>query len=402
MSENASNDLTVGQRFFRELTTGGTALTLLSIVLAMLIGAVLIVVSDSDVQETASYFFSRPSDMLLAIWESASSAYAAMFAGAVIDFDAESFGDSLIPLADTLTYATPLIAAGLAVALAFRAGLLNIGAQGQILIGATLAGLVGFGMDLPPVVHLVFAVLAGFLGGAVWGGIAGFIKAKTGAHEVIVTIMLNHIAALLLAYLLTTGLFRREGQAAPISSFVADSATLPAFFEDSRLHFGLVVALLAAVYSWWLLSHSTMGFRFKAVGHNPHAATTAGISVARSYTAVMFIGGGLAGIAGASQVLGTEGYLSTSIAGELGFDAITVALLGRSSPIGTVAASLLFGALRAGAVTMQAQTGTPIDIVLVVQSLIVLFIAAPPLVRAVFRLKVRASSPMAAEVGGRA
>ncbi|MPZ00744.1 MAG: ABC transporter permease [Actinophytocola sp.] len=402
MSENSTSELTVGQRFFRELTTGGTALTLLSIVLAMLIGAVLIVVADSDVQETAAYFFSRPSDTLLAIWESASSAYAAMFAGSVIDFDAPSFGESLIPLADTLTYATPLIAAGLAVALAFRAGLLNIGAQGQILIGATLAGLVGFGMDLPAVVHLLFAVLAGFIGGAIWGGIAGFIKAKTGAHEVIVTIMLNHIAALLLAYLLTTQLFRREGQAAPISPFVADSATLPTFFEDSRLNLGLFVALLGAVYSWWLLSRSTMGFRFKAVGHNPHAATTAGISVARSYTAVMFIGGGLAGIAGASQVLGTEGYLSTSIAGELGFDAITVALLGRSSPIGTVAASLLFGALRAGAVTMQAQTGTPIDIVLVVQSLIVLFIAAPPLVRAVFRLKVRAASPMAAEVGGKA
>ncbi|MPY77620.1 MAG: ABC transporter permease [Actinophytocola sp.] len=401
MSENSSNELTIGQRFFRELTTGGTALTLLSILLAMLIGGVLIVVSDPDVQETAAYFLSRPTDTLLAIWESASSAYAAMFAGSVIDFEAASFGESLIPLADTLTYATPLIGAGLAVALAFRAGLLNIGAQGQILIGATLAGLVGFGMDLPPVVHLGFAVLAGFIGGAIWGGIAGLIKAKTGAHEVIVTIMLNHIAALLLAYLLTTQLFRRKGQAAPISPFVADSAALPRFFADSRLNLGLFVMLLAAVYSWWLLSRSTMGFRFKAVGHNPHAATTAGISVGRSYTAVMFIGGGLAGIAGASQVLGTESYLSTSIAGELGFDAITVALLGRSSPIGTVAASLLFGALRAGAVTMQAQTGTPIDIVLVVQSLIVLFIAAPPLVRAVFRLKVRAASPMAAEVGGK-
>lgn len=401
MSENSTNELTVGQRFFRELTTGGTALTLLSIVLAMLIGAVLIVVSDPDVQGAAAYFFSRPTDTLLAIWESASSAYSAMFAGAIIDFDAASLGDALIPLADTLTYATPLIGAGLAVALAFRAGLLNIGAQGQILIGATLAGLVGFGMDLPAVVHIGFAVLAGFIGGAIWGGIAGFIKAKTGAHEVIVTIMLNHIAALLLAYLLTTQLFRREGQAAPISPFVADSAALPRFFDGSRLHFGLFVVLLAAVYSWWLLSRSTMGFRFKAVGHNPHAATTAGMSVGRSYTAVMFIGGGLAGIAGASQVLGTESYLSTSIAGELGFDAITVALLGRSSPIGTVAASLLFGALRAGAVTMQAQTGTPIDIVLVVQSLIVLFIAAPPLVRAVFRIKVRAASPMAAEVEGK-
>jgi simple sugar transport system permease protein len=152
--------------------------------------------------------------------------------------------------------------------------------------------------------------------------------------------------------------------------------------------------------AWWLLSRSTMGFRFRAVGHNPHAARTAGISVGRSYTAVMFIGGGLAGLAGATQLMGTARFLSEGFAGSLGFDAITVALLGRSNPWGTLAAGILFGALRAGAVRMQAQTGTPIDIVLVVQSLIVLFIAAPPLVRAIFRIKVRAARPLAPELGG--
>lgn len=404
MSEQTakSREPSVGARFFRELTTGGTALTILSIVLALLIGAVLIVVSDPKVQEAASYFFAQPLDTLIAAWESASGAYVAMFSGSIINFQEYTVLRALRPLTDTLANATPLIAAGLSVALAFRAGLLNIGAQGQILIGATFAGLVGFGMELPTVVHIVLAVAAGFIGGAIWGGIAGFIKARTGAHEVIVTIMLNHIAGFLLAYLLTTSLFRRPGQAAPISPFVNESAQLPRFFEASRVHLGLLFVLAAAVFTWWLLSRSTTGFRFRAVGHNPHAATTAGISVARSYTAAMFIGGGMAGLAGATQVLGTERYLSEGIAGQLGFDAITVALLGRSNPWGTVAAGLLFGALRAGAVSMQADTGTPIDIVLVVQSLIVLFIAAPPLVRAVFRLKVRAGTPLAPEAGGRA
>lgn len=397
-----SREPSVGQRFLRELTTGGTALTVLSILLALVIGAILIVVSDPDVQATAAYFFSRPGDTFAAIWESAGGAYGAMFAGSIIDFDEYTVGRALRPLAATLTNATPLIAAGLGVALAFRAGLLNIGAQGQIIIGAALAGLVGFTLDLPAAVHIVLAVAAGFIGGAIWGGIAGLIKARTGAHEVIVTIMLNHIAGFLLAYLLTTSLFKRPGQAAPISPFVADSAQLPRFIDGTRLHLGFLLVLLAAAYVWWLLDRSTMGFRFRAVGHNPDAAHTAGISVGRSYTAVMFIGGGLAGLAGATQILGTERFLSEGIAGELGFDAITVALLGRSQPWGTVAAGLLFGALRAGAVTMQARTGTPIDIVLVVQSLIVLFIAAPPLVRAVFRLKVRSAAPLAPEVGGHA
>lgn len=390
----------VGQRFLKELTTGNTALTILSVVLALLIGAVLIVVSDPAVRDAAGYFFSRPGDTFSAIWTSASNAYGAMFSGSIIDFDEYTLGRALRPFADTLSYATPLVAAGLAVALAFRAGLLNIGAQGQIILGAILAGYVGFALELPVVFHLLVALVAGFIGGAVWGGIAGFIKAKTGAHEVIVTIMLNHIAGFLLAYLLTTNLFQREGEDLPRSPFMLESAALWRPVDGSRLNLGLIVVLIAAGYAWWLLNRSTMGFRFKAVGHNPHAATTAGISVARSYTAVMFIGGGLAGLAGATQVLGTSLHLHGSIAEQLGFDAITVALLGRSNPIGTVLAAILFGALRAGATTMQAQTQTPIDIVLVVQALIVLFIAAPPLVRAVFRLKVRATTPVAPGIGG--
>jgi simple sugar transport system permease protein len=391
---------TAGQRFWRELATGSAMVTVLSVVLALFIGALLIIVSDPGVQDAASYFFSRPDDTFSAAWQSVSSAYAALFQGSLINFQEYSIGRALRPFAETLTYATPLIAAGLAVALPFRAGLFNIGAEGQIILGAIFAGYVGFAIDLPIVVHVAAAVAAGMLGGAIWAGIAGVLKAKTGAHEVIVTIMLNNIARFLIVYLLATTVFQRPGRADPISPFVYESAELPRFFEATRLHVGFLLAILAAVFVWWLLERSTLGFRLRAVGYNPNAATTAGMSVTGTYVAVFLIAGALAGLAGASLALGTERHLTPGISGGLGFDAITVALLGRSNPWGTIAAGILFGALRAGGVTMQARTGTPIDIVLVVQALIVLFIAAPPLVRAIFRIKVRAPEPVTTAAKG--
>ncbi|HEX5996129.1 MAG TPA: ABC transporter permease [Jiangellales bacterium] len=390
---------TAGQRFWRELTTGTAMVTVLSVVLALLIGGLLIVLSDPLVQDTASYFFSQPGDTFSAAWESVSSAYAALFQGSLINFQEYSIGRALRPFAETLTYATPLIAAGLAVALPFRAGLFNIGAEGQILLGAIFAGYVGFAIDLPIVVHVTAAVIAGLVGGAIWAGIAGVLKARTGAHEVIVTIMLNNIARFLIVYLLATSAFQRPGRADPISPFVYESAELPRF-GDTRLHVGFVLAILAAVFVWWLLERSTLGFRLRAVGYNPNAATTAGMSVTGAYTIVFLIAGALAGLAGATLALGTERHLTPGISGGLGFDAITVALLGRSSPWGTIAAGILFGALRAGGVTMQARTGTPIDIVLVLQALIVLFIAAPPLVRAIFRIKIRAPEPVTTAAKG--
>lgn len=278
--------------------------------------------------------------------------------------------------------------AALGVALAFRTGLFNIGAQGQIIIGATFAAWVGFTLNLPWGIHLLVAILAGIIGGGIWGGIPGLLKARTGAHEVIVTIMLNYIALNLVLYLLTTEAFQRPGSANPISPQLDPTAMYPRLLGDNfRLHWGFIVAVLATIFIWWLLNRSTVGFELRAVGANPHAARTAGISVPRGYTLVMIIAGALAGLAGVAQVSGTEGVLTSGVAASFGFDAITVALLGRSTPWGTFFAGLLFGAFRAGGVAMQTLTGTPIDIVLVVQSLIVLFIAAPPLVRALFRIQ---------------
>jgi general nucleoside transport system permease protein len=365
-------------------------LYLLSILLALVISGILIAFADDDVRESAAYFFSQPMDTLSAAWTAVSEAYKALFSGSVINFSAYTVADAIKPFTETLYTSTSLILAGLAVALPFRAGLFNIGAQGQLIMGAIFAGYVGFTFSMPFPIHLLVAILAGVLGGAIWGGIVGVLKSQTGAHEVIVTIMLNWIAIYFLQFLLTLDAFQRPGRDDPLSPPVAGSAQLPRILgDDYRLNLGFLLALGAAAFVWWLLERSTIGFEFRAVGANPNAARTAGINVKRALIAVMLIAGGLAGMAGMNQMLGgsTEYALGNGIAGAIGFDAITVALLGRSSPIGVVFAGILMGGLRAGGSTMQAATGTSIDIVLVVQSLIVLFIAAPPLVRKIFRLR---------------
>ncbi|PWJ47295.1 nucleoside ABC transporter membrane protein [Quadrisphaera granulorum] len=364
--------------------------SLLAVVVAFVLGGVLIALTDPDTQAAMGYFFARPTDAVSAGWRAATEAYGAMLRGAIYDPQAATATRQIRPITETLTVATPLIAAGLGVALAFRVGLFNIGAQGQLILGVILAGWVGFRLHLPVGIHLLVAVLAAVIGGALWGGLVGVLRARTGAPEVITTIMLNYVALYLLAYLLTTGAFQREGASNPISPPIDDSAAFPLLLGDSfRLHLGFLVVLVAAAFVWWLLERSTVGFRWRAVGANPAAARTAGMSVSAAYVGVMVAAGALAGLAGAAQLLGTEKSLTGGIAGSIGPDAITVALLGRSRPLGVVLAGLLFGALRAGGVLMQAQTGTPIDIVLVVQSVIVLLIAAPPLVRSIFRLEPR-------------
>ena len=273
-------------------------------------------------------------------------------------------------------------------ALAFRSGLFNIGAQGQFIFGAIGASYVGFNYDFPPVIHVTLAILVGVLFGGVFGGLVGLLKAKTGAHEVIVTIMLNYVAALFILWLLKTTVFLREGRQDPLAPEVNSSARLPKLLgENLRIHLGIFIALLAAAFVWWLLNRSTLGFKFRAVGANANAARTAGISIPFVTTVTMFICGGLAGLGGAVHLLGTEYALAAGIAGSLGFDAITVALLGQATPIGTVFGAFLFGALQTGGRTLLSNTGTSPDIVQVIQALIVLFIAAPALMKMIFRVK---------------
>ncbi|WP_110588448.1 ABC transporter permease [Microbacterium suaedae] len=373
----------------RRITTGNGVIAVLAVALSLIAGSILIAITDDGVQAAASYFFARPGDTLAALWDAVSGAYVALFNGAVYNLNADSFVGGIRPLTESLKFATPLIVAGLGVGLAFRAGLFNIGGQGQMLMAAAAAGYVGAYMDLPIGLHLVVAIVAGIIAGGIWAGIAGLIKARTGAHEVILTIMLNHIAFYLLAWMLATqGVLQAPGSNNPKTAPMAETALLPELLGSRyNLHAGFLLALVAVAFTWWVLERSSLGFRFRAVGENPHAAKVAGISVSRMYVLVMIIAGGLVGLAGVSQVLGT---VPTGFGGDIdagmGFDAITVALLGRSSPLGILAAGILFGAFKAGGFSMQAAEGVPNEVVLVVQSLIVLFIAAPPLVRAIFRL----------------
>ncbi|GAB3601720.1 hypothetical protein GCM10027586_04860 [Kineococcus gypseus] len=372
----------------RRPSRGGELLvTAFAVLGALVVGAVLIAIGDARTRAAASYFFSYPWDTLTNAWYAVRDAYLALLEGALYSPDLSGKG-ALGPVSETLVNATPLVLGGLAVALAFRVGLFNIGAQGQLILGAIAGAWLGFAVDLPAGLHLVAALLGGLLGGALWGALVGWLKARTGAHEVITTIMLNYVAINLLNLLLTTRGFQRPPYGQAISEQVDGSARLPLLLGSPlRVHAGLLLALLAALGVHWLFSRARLGFRLRAVGANPDAARTAGMDVGRLQVVAMGLSGALAGLAGASQVLGVSGSVTGSVAGTIGFDAITVALLGRNNPWGVVGAGLLFGGLRAGGVQMQSATGVPVDLVGVLQALIVLFIAAPALVRAVFRLR---------------
>jgi len=358
----------------------------LSFFMALFVSGLLVAFSDSKVLALKG----NPIEMLGKGFSTAGSAYWALFRGSIFDpqLAEGNFWGGFYPFSETLVTASPLILTGLSVALAFRAGLFNIGAQGQFIAGAVGASWIGFTFDMPIVIHTLAAMAAAIVFAGLYGGFVGFLKARTGAHEVIVTIMLNYVAAYFLLWLLGTTAFLRPGRQDPLAPEVQQSARLPHLFgSEFRANLGFFVALLAAAAVWWLLNRSTWGFRFRAVGANASASKTAGISVSRVTTTVMFVAGALAGLGGAVQVLGSEYAMTAGIGGSFGFDAITVALLGRGTPIGTVFAALLFGALRAGGLTMQASTETPLDLVLVIQALVVLFIAAPALIKAIFRLK---------------
>jgi general nucleoside transport system permease protein len=366
----------------------------LAMLLAIVIGGVLVAATDQETRASFSYFFAAPFDALVNGWYAATEAYSWLFKGAVLDPATFATGDPsriLNSISETLVYATPVTLTGLSVALAFRTGLFNIGAQGQMILGAILTGWVGFHFHLPWFVHLPLALVGGLLAGAAYGGLVGVLKARTGAHEVITTIMFNYIAVALLGFLLGTHGFQAPPFNQSKSVAVDESAGLPRLFElfapGLRANVGYLLAIVAAILVWWLLERSTVGFRLRAVGANPDASRTAGISAERAFVVAMTLAGMLAGLAGAVQVLGSAREITPTIDNGAGFDGITAALLGRGKPAGVLAAGLLFGALRAGGQRMASETGTPIDIVVVVQALTVMFIAAPALVQSIFRVR---------------
>ena len=298
----------------------------------------------------------------------------------------------------TIRKMTPLLLTGLAVAVPLHAGLLNIGASGQFLMGTIAAVAVGISFEgLPMVIHLPLALLAGITGGMLWGGIPGLLKVTTGAHEVIVTIMLNYVAALFAGWTVVAGgrpgqkpgpLWDPTARAVSETPDVLESARLPFLLGPPyRIHWGFVLALLVALLMWWLIYKTIIGFEIRTVGQNLKAARYAGMRVNWTIVQTMAIAGGLAGLAGAIETLGVNFKFAPEFTGSVGFDGITVALLGQTHPIGVAIASLLFGALDAGGAKMQFDSGVSADIIQVIQALVLAFVAAPLLIRMLFRLR---------------
>ena len=317
----------------------------------------------------------------LIIWATGANvaaAYGGLFLGA--------FG-GLTAITNTLVESTPFMFAGLAVALGFKCGLFNIGAEGQLGIGAICAAVAGFSIKgLPAFIHLPLALTIGALGGALWGAIPGFLRARTGAHEVIVTIMMNYISIRLTDYLIKNP-FRDTTSSAPRTPFIAAAAELPLLLGPNyRLHVGFLIAIVMAFFINWLLNRTTTGFEIGTVGANPDAAKYAGMSITRNFVLAMAMSGALAGLAGATTVLGVEHNLKSSFSAGYGFDSIAVALLARSNPIAIIPAAIFWGALRNGAGLMQLQSGISINLINIVQALVIIFVAAPDIIRAIYRI----------------
>ena len=368
----------VTRRVIAAITGADARLTALAFVAAFVVGAVLLALSDPRTLDAFTDGGGIGAGLTVA-GRAVSRAYAALLTGSLGSPGAVS---------ETLVSATVLILTGLAVTMPLRAGLFNIGGEGQVIAGGLAGGFVGFAVDgLPLVVHLPLAILAAVAAGGLIGWVPGALKARTGAHEVISTIMLNNTMTFVLIWLLTTSLFQVPGRADPISQSVLDSARLPRPFAGLRVDVGIVLALIVALLVLWLLDRSTVGFELNAVGANPSAATAAGMDVAGATVRGMTFAGLAGGLAGGALILGVQGRITPGFSAGLGFDGITVALLGRGTVGGTVAAGLLLGALKAGGRAMQARSGTSLDLVVVIQALIIVFVAAPGLVRAIFRVR---------------
>jgi simple sugar transport system permease protein len=297
-------------------------------------------------------------------------------------------------IAGSVARSVPFIGSALALAFAFRAGLFNIGAEGQLLVGGVTAAWVGtwaFMSDLPGIIAIPVIILAGFLGGAFWGGVPGVLRARTGAHEVISTIMLNSIALFMTRWLInsTDPLILRDTSASvPRTKEISETARLPELVDsEPSLHTGLLVMIALCVVIWFVLRRTTFGFETITVGTNPHAASYAGISVNRIIILAMTLSGGFAGIAAASEVAGTNYFFQPGTFAFIGFDGIAIALLARANPLAIMPAALLWGSLLAGAPLMQQEADVSIDVVRIIQAMVLLFVAADAIVRWVFRLR---------------
>ena len=382
--------------------TASLVLPVLAVFTGLVVGGIIIALANDAAIAAWGQVFQNPLAPLAASLNAVLQAYGALFSGALgtpsnVIAGLQSFfatGDkaalykAIYPFTESLVLSTPYIFAGLSVAVGFRCGLFNIGAEGQFFMGALAAAFVGYSIDgLPAYIHLPMAILAGALAGAVWGAIPGFLKARFGAHEVVNTIMMNWIAFRLSDWLLNGPM--KAGGFRPVTPNVAVTAEIPRFFPDPlRFNWGFVLALVMALVVYWLLFKTTLGFEIRAVGANPDAAKYSGMSVLRNFVLVMTISGALAGLAGTVQVLGVDHWVGQGFSAGYGFDSIALALLGKSHPFGVVLSALLFGILRGGATTMQSMARIPIHIISVIQGMVIVFVAAPAIIRWIYRLRI--------------
>lgn len=384
-------------------------LTFFAIALGLVVGTFVIIITTTPVLDAWRGFFhswSSPLHALKTTFDYVGAAYRAMFTGAIIDPNSlghslrtgQGWTSTLTPLSETLTYATPLTIASIGVGITFQTGLFNIGANGQAILGGIAGVAVGSSLHLPTVLLIPATLLAGVLGGVVTGAIPGLLKAYTGAHEVIVTLMFNYVANLLLIFALLSTPLQLPGQGNDISRNLQTGAILSPLFGTSsglRVNWGIFIAIAVVVFAWWFLERSSLGFEFRVSGANPSAARVSGINPRKVTVLAFLISGGLAGLAGITQVAGTTHYIDGGFlvgSAGIGFTAITVSLLGRNRPLGILWGSLLFAALGVGGRAMQAATGIPLDLATVIQYAIVLFVATPVLVQEIFRLRERSTS----------
>jgi len=376
---------------------------ILAIFTGLVIGGIVIAVTDTEVAAAFKNFSADPGGAFKSIWTAVATAYGALFYGSLgspreifagfraylSTGDDAAFLKAIYPFTESLVTATPYIFAGLAVAIGFRCGLFNIGAEGQFFMGALGSAYVGYSITgLPWYIHLPLAILGGALAGAIWGAIPGFLKAKFGAHEVVNTIMMNWIAFRLSDWLLTGPMMASGFR--PVTPTIQKAAELPRFFSDPlRFNWGFVLALVVAYLVYWFLFKTTLGFEIRSVGANPDGSKYAGMSIVRNFVLVMILSGGLAGMAGAAQVLGVDHWVGQGFSAGYGFDAIALALLGKSHPVGVVLSAIVFGILRSGATRMQSMAGIPIDIISIIQGLVIIFVAAPAIIRWLFRIPVK-------------
>jgi len=380
--------------FVEELSRSSFVFILLAIFSGLVIGGVLAAATTEDVYEAfRSSFGEGILESLNLIWETYSSLFTGSFGKpakmvtALFSGDRDLIREAYKPFLESLVTSTPYIFTGVAIALGFQAGVFNIGAEGQLFMGSIMSAWAGFTFKgLPPIIHVPLALGIGFLAGALWGFIPGWLKAKTGAHEVINTIMMNYIAFNLTEFLIGGPMQD------PVDSFktplIEESAKLPRLFADPlRFNVGFFIAIGVAVLTWYLLYKTTWGFEVRSVGLNPDASRYAGINATMITIASLALSGAFSGLGGASIMLGVTFRQTQSLSTGYGFDAIAVALLAKNHPIGVILSAMLFGFMRHGSRLMQLKTGIPIDIISILQGLIIFFLAAPAIIRTFYRLK---------------